>query len=238
MSIPSSSAKQSQICVTDSGKPAPLRQSANLIDLDDKSSVRVSILEAFDPLLIASESGSNRTLSPDCSGNRIAQYIDLHSIFLHLYFSLLQHSFKYCINFLVEDATSVCGSVYDEYDPYDFIYSGSGSNSLSDSMYTAVIKTESAPQSPPPLPPRAKFATIERRKQSRETLVIFFYKLHVAKHSILILFIYIYMVCFVHFQSTEKLKLYENVVKVDRKRTPHDADLKSFFRMVQNLRSK
>lgn len=67
---------------------------------------------------------------------------------------------------------SVCDSVYDEYDPYDFIYSGSGSNSLSDSMYTAVIRTEHAPQSPPPLPPRVRFSTIERRKQSSEALLV------------------------------------------------------------------
>lgn len=45
----------------------------NLIDLadsvDDKNSVRVSILEAFDPLLNDSHYNS-RTLSPECPGNK------------------------------------------------------------------------------------------------------------------------------------------------------------------------
>lgn len=51
------------------------RNSNNLIDLaqvDDKNSVRVSILQEFDPILSDSQSyyGSyyGRTMSPDCSG--------------------------------------------------------------------------------------------------------------------------------------------------------------------------
>lgn len=71
-----------------------------------------------------------------------------------------------------DDAASVCGSVYDEYDPYDFIYSGSGNNSLSDPMYAAVIKQENAPMSPPStLPRRVQQSTMERRKNSRDAWV-------------------------------------------------------------------
>lgn len=58
----------------------------------------------------------------------------------------------------------MCDSVYDEYDPYDFIYSGSGNNSTSDSIYAAVVKSEKVPLSPPPLPP--KLSTMERLRIS------------------------------------------------------------------------
>ncbi|KAK9879212.1 hypothetical protein WA026_004058 [Henosepilachna vigintioctopunctata] len=47
-----------------------------------------------------------------------------------------------------DDAASICGSVYEEYDPYDFIYTGSGNNSLSDPMYAAVNKAENLYSSP------------------------------------------------------------------------------------------
>lgn len=67
---------------------------------------------------------------------------------------------------MIDDSGSVCGSVYDEYDPYDFIYSGSGSNSNSDPIYAAVVKSENAPLSPPPLPPR--LSTMEKRKSKKE----------------------------------------------------------------------
>lgn len=74
-----------------------------------------------------------------------------------------------------DDSVSVCdSSVYDEYDPYDFIYVGSGSNSLSDPMYAAVAKSEINCQSPPPLPPRTKSVASERRKLSRDGLVSLF----------------------------------------------------------------
>jgi phosphatidylinositol-4-phosphate 3-kinase len=96
----------------------------DLIDLahvDDSSSVRVSILQEFDPILSSGEySAALRTVSPECP---------------------------------IDDCASVCGSVYDDYDPYD-IYTGSGANSMSDPLYAAVVKSEAMPQSPPPLPPR------------------------------------------------------------------------------------
>lgn len=68
---------------------------------------------------------------------------------------------------ILDDAASVCGSVYDEYDPYDYIFSGSGSNSTSDPVYAAVIKskTENASMSPPPTLTRK---TTERRKSVKE----------------------------------------------------------------------
>ncbi|KAL3279432.1 hypothetical protein HHI36_016943 [Cryptolaemus montrouzieri] len=47
-----------------------------------------------------------------------------------------------------DELASVCDSVYDEYDPYDFIYTGSGNNSLSDPMYAVVNKTEGLYSSP------------------------------------------------------------------------------------------
>lgn len=168
--MPSSSCKYST--------PTPISKSAsnpetNLIDLDDKSSVRVSILEAFDPLLTPSDYGSARTLSPECPG---------------------------------DDASSVCDSVYEEYDPYDFIYSNSGNNSLSDPMYAAVIKSE--PQSPPPLPPRVKYSTVGKSKSKKEA------------------------------EPTERVKLFDSITKINRKKTPYDADLKSFYKMVQGLRNR
>lgn len=61
--------------------------------------------------------------------------------------------------FIVDDSASVCDSVYNDFDPYDFIYSGSGSNSTSDPLYASVI---SAPTSPPPVPPAR---TLERREK-------------------------------------------------------------------------
>lgn len=72
---------------------------------------------------------------------------------------------------ILDDSGSICGSVYDEYDPYDFIYTGSGNNSLADPIYAAVVKSENAPISPPPpLPPRAH-PTLERRKTNVDNLV-------------------------------------------------------------------
>lgn len=95
----------------------PLPPPPNLIDLDTNS-VRVSILQEFDPILSSGDSSAPlRTVSPECP----------------------------------DDSASVCGSIYDDYDPYD-IYTGSGNNSMSDPLYAAVVK--SAPQSPPPVPPR------------------------------------------------------------------------------------
>lgn len=76
---------------------------------------------------------------------------------------------------LGDDTLSVCGSVYDEYYDYDFIYSGSGNNSISgntgvsEPIYASLnaslskLIAESSPHSPsPPIPPRARMSTIDR----------------------------------------------------------------------------
>ncbi|XP_064214165.1 phosphatidylinositol 4-phosphate 3-kinase C2 domain-containing subunit alpha isoform X1 [Tribolium castaneum] len=99
--------------------PPPPRRSHDLIDLghEDTNSVRVSILQEFDPILSSGDFPVSRTVSPD----------------------------------FADDGASVCGSVYDDYDPYD-IYTGSGNNSMSDPLYAAPAK------SPPPLPPREYLA--------------------------------------------------------------------------------
>ncbi|XP_028129846.1 phosphatidylinositol 4-phosphate 3-kinase C2 domain-containing subunit alpha isoform X1 [Diabrotica virgifera virgifera] len=106
--------------------------SPNLIDFaqsDDKDSVRVSILQEFDPLSESFYSAvSARAISPDYSGS-------------------------------VDDTMSICNSVYEEYDPYDFIYSGSGNNSISDPIYATVNKPDNTPMSPG----ISRMSTIDRR---------------------------------------------------------------------------
>lgn len=149
MTLPSSISRRASSVSTGSN---------NLIDLapnnEDRSSVRVSILEEFDPILSSSDS-SLRTISPDCAGN------------------LPPMNEMYVVkNPVLDDSWSVCGSVYDEYDPYDFLYTGSGNNSLSDPIYAAVVKSENAPMSPPPpLPPRIHNSTLERKKSNLNALV-------------------------------------------------------------------
>lgn len=54
---------------------------------------------------------------------------------------------------------SICNSVYEEYDPYDFIYTGSGNNSLSDPIYATVNKPDNTPMSPG----LSRMSTIDRR---------------------------------------------------------------------------
>ncbi|CAG9823212.1 unnamed protein product [Phaedon cochleariae] len=104
--------------------------SPNLIDFaqaDIRDSVRVSILQEFDPLCESFYgTASSRAISPDCS---------------------------------VDDAMSVCNSVYEEYDPYDFIYSGSGNNSISDPIYATINKPDNTPLSPG----APRMSTIDRR---------------------------------------------------------------------------
>uniref|UniRef100_A0A1Y1L4Z2 Uncharacterized protein n=1 Tax=Photinus pyralis TaxID=7054 RepID=A0A1Y1L4Z2_PHOPY len=170
--VPSSSSKQKLQNITTKN----MKLSYNLIDLtpsnlDDKNSVRVSILEAFDPLLTSSESGS---LSPECP----------------------------------DDAVSVCDSVYDEYDPYDFIYSGSGSNSTSDPMYAAVIKSKTETgvlSSTSTLSRRAQLSTMERQK-SKDLLV------------------------------KKKSFLYDNIILLEQ--NSNDSDLEAFYKTVLNLRCR
>lgn len=67
ISVPSSSIKSSK---KESMKPSQSNNN-NLIDLDDQNSVRVSILETFDPLLSISENESIRTCSPEYLGKNI-----------------------------------------------------------------------------------------------------------------------------------------------------------------------
>lgn len=115
----------------------------------------------------------------------------------------------YANSMVLDDEGSVCGSVYDEYDPYDFIYSGSGNNSLSDPMYAAVVKSENAPLSPPPpLPPRAQQSTMERRQNSGGTA------------------------------GTSKTPLYDSITPISRSEAYNNSDLLAFHKMVQSLRSK
>lgn len=72
------------------------------------------------------------------------------------------------------------GSVYDPFDPFDYMYSTSETVN-SDPVYAAVDKSTKSPSAsqtaPPPLPPRNSSAwnTIERRKTSLDRRVI---KLH------------------------------------------------------------
>ncbi|KAK4883151.1 hypothetical protein RN001_006470 [Aquatica leii] len=139
---------------------------------EDKNSVRVSILEAFDPLLISSCSGK---LSPECPG---------------------------------DDTSSICDSVYDEYDPYDFIHSGSGANSTSDPMYAAVIKSkpENASMSPSCTLSRRAQCTMERQK-SKDLLI------------------------------QKKSFLYDNISLVEQVNGTNDSDLEAFYKMVLNVRN-
>ncbi|KAL1487744.1 hypothetical protein ABEB36_015580 [Hypothenemus hampei] len=163
--------------------------SSNLIDLaqiDDKNSVRVSILQEFDPILSDSQSyyGSyyGRTTSPE-------QYGD--------------------------DSYSVCGSVYDEHYDYDFIYSGSGNNSISgntgtsEPIYASLnaslskLIAESSSHSPsPPIPPRMRMTTIDRNLSKK------------IKHNLL-----------------------NDVIQNDEKALSRDPDLKAFYNMVYKVRN-
>ncbi|XP_063237766.1 phosphatidylinositol 4-phosphate 3-kinase C2 domain-containing subunit beta [Bacillus rossius redtenbacheri] len=168
------------------------RDDNNLIDLTpfdqpslgDASSSRVSVLEAFDPLLNADQPA-----------------LDAASV-------------------ITKDADEVdsqwSGSVYDPYDPFDYMYAQSGEGSQCDPVYAAVVKERSAPLSPctpPPLPPRnsAAWSTIERRRSSLD-----------RKHKV-------------------KSRLYENVKLVKQKGETgalHDPDLQAFYKMVRSVRAE
>lgn len=73
---------------------------------------------------------------------------------------------------------SVCGSVYDEYYDYDFIYSGSGNNSISGntvvsepiyaSLNANLGKLIAESTSSPPIPPRMRVSTIDRNLSKKE----------------------------------------------------------------------
>ncbi|XP_066255577.1 phosphatidylinositol 4-phosphate 3-kinase C2 domain-containing subunit alpha isoform X2 [Euwallacea similis] len=193
---PKSSTTFSKLSTVSSSKRTDIRtktkindgSASNLIDLapvDDRNSVRVSILQEFDPILSDSQSyyGSyyGRTMSPE------------------------QHG---------DDALSVSGSVYDEYYDYDFIYSGSGNNSISgnttisEPLYASLnvslskLIAENAHSPSPPLPNRMRVSTIDRNLSKK------------VKHNLL-----------------------NDVVQNDEKALARDPDLKSFYNMVYRVRN-
>ncbi|XP_072757955.1 phosphatidylinositol 4-phosphate 3-kinase C2 domain-containing subunit beta isoform X8 [Anoplolepis gracilipes] len=162
------------------------KPNSNLIDLnsfgddktEDKTNVRVSVLEAFDPLLIKTDSGNDSV--QECRD-------DLQS--------------------------QVSGSVYDPFDPFDYMYSTNESVN-SDPVYAAVEKSAKSPAmspaAPPPLPPRNSSAwnTIERRKTSLDR------------------------------RQKRQTRLYENVTVIKTRSSLHDCDLKAFHKMIKSIRSE
>ncbi|XP_048517557.1 phosphatidylinositol 4-phosphate 3-kinase C2 domain-containing subunit alpha isoform X3 [Dendroctonus ponderosae] len=114
-----------------------------------------------------------------------------------------------------DDTLSVCDSVYDEYYDYDFIYSGSGNNSVSghttvsEPLYASLnvslskLIAESSPHSPsPPIPPRMRISTIDRNLSKKM-----------------------------------KPNLLNDVVENDEKALARDPDLKAFYGMVYRVRN-
>ncbi|RZF38830.1 hypothetical protein LSTR_LSTR000533 [Laodelphax striatellus] len=116
------------------------RDNSNLIDLTlfdngdptpprgGERGVRVSLLEAFDPLLISAAAGGS------CS--KVARSEE---------------------DAIAEAPCKDEDSIYDPYDPFEYMYSppsiaGSQAGSASDPIYAAVVKA--TPTTPPPLPPR------------------------------------------------------------------------------------
>ncbi|XP_076289347.1 phosphatidylinositol-4-phosphate 3-kinase catalytic subunit Pi3K68D isoform X2 [Lasioglossum baleicum] len=153
----------------------------NLIDLssfdyiEDKTNVRVSVLEAFDPLLVKTENHGD-----------IAQ------------------------GHKDEAQSQVAGSVYDPFDPFDYMYNTNESVN-SDPVYVAVEKSAKSPAlspaAPPPLPPRNSSAwnTIERRRTSLD-------------------------------RRKRQVRLYENVTVRKTRSSLHDCDLKAFHEMMKSVR--
>ncbi|XP_043472101.1 phosphatidylinositol 4-phosphate 3-kinase C2 domain-containing subunit beta [Leptopilina heterotoma] len=160
------------------------KPNSNLIDLsayeslEDKSNVRVSVLEAFDPLLVKTE--EIRDISRGSKDEVESQY---------------------------------SGSVYDPFDPFDYMYSTSETVN-SDPVYAAVEKSAKSPAvspaAPPPLPPRNSSAwnTIERRKTSLDR------------------------------RQKRQTRLYENVTVVKTRVSLHDCDLQAFHKMVKSVRGE
>ncbi|XP_076252250.1 phosphatidylinositol-4-phosphate 3-kinase catalytic subunit Pi3K68D isoform X2 [Rhynchophorus ferrugineus] len=107
-----------------------------------------------------------------------------------------------------DDTYSVCGSLYNEYNDYDFIYTGSGNNSIcgntsySEPIYATINKQmgDGSPHSP--VPPRGHMSTIDRK---------------VSKHL--------------------KKNLLDEIVQNDNKSLTTDPDLKSFYSMVYKVRN-
>ncbi|CAB0033361.1 unnamed protein product [Trichogramma brassicae] len=159
------------------------KANSNLIDLtafehlEDRTNVRVSVLEAFDPLLERSEESDYACL-------------------------------KGC-----NDDSRMEGSVYDPFDPFDYMYSTSETVN-SDPVYAAVDKSAkspaASPAAPPPLPPRNSSAwnTIERRKTSLDR------------------------------RQKRQTRLYENVQVTKTRASLHDPDLLAFHKMVKSVRGE
>ncbi|XP_012279784.1 phosphatidylinositol 4-phosphate 3-kinase C2 domain-containing subunit beta isoform X2 [Orussus abietinus] len=160
------------------------KPNSNLIDLsafeqtEDKTNVRVSVLEAFDPLLVKTEENSSNP----------KEWKD-------------------------DTESHVSGSVYDPFDPFDYMYSTNESVN-SDPVYVAVEKSAKSPAvspaAPPPLPPRNSSAwnTIERRKTSLDR------------------------------RQKRQTRLYENVTVVKTRASLHDCDLKAFHKMIKSVRGE
>ncbi|XP_044594663.1 phosphatidylinositol 4-phosphate 3-kinase C2 domain-containing subunit beta isoform X2 [Cotesia glomerata] len=154
----------------------------NLIDLsafenpEDKTNVRVSVLEAFDPLLIKTEAIKKESTPKN------------------------------------NEPSQTDGSVYDPFDPFDYMYSTNESIS-SDPVYAAVEKTPTSPAvSPaaPPLPPRNSSAwnTIEKRRTSLDR------------------------------RRKRQTRLYENITVVKARASLQDCDLKAFHLMIKAVRGE
>ncbi|XP_033209286.1 phosphatidylinositol 4-phosphate 3-kinase C2 domain-containing subunit beta isoform X2 [Belonocnema kinseyi] len=159
---------------------------SNLIDLsacetiEDKSNVRVSVLEAFDPLLIV-KTEEIRDYPKETKDEVESPY---------------------------------SGSVYDPFDPFDYMYSTSETVN-SDPVYAAVEKSTkspaASPAAPPPLPPRNSSAwnTIERRRRTS-----------------------------LDRRQKRQTRLYENVTVVKTRVSLHDCDLRAFHKMVKSVREE
>ncbi|XP_030748867.1 phosphatidylinositol 4-phosphate 3-kinase C2 domain-containing subunit alpha isoform X3 [Sitophilus oryzae] len=108
-----------------------------------------------------------------------------------------------------DDAYSVCGSVYNEYyNDYDYIYTGSGNNSIcgtsiSDHIYATINRPviETSPHSPSPaIPPRALMSIDKVSKDTKKNLL-------------------------------------DEIVQNDSKSLTTDPDLKAFYNMVYRVRN-
>lgn len=55
--------------------------------------------------------------------------------------------------------------MYEEYDPFDYLYSGSQAGSVAEPVYATITRSDKTPVSPPPLPPRQSQFTLERQKR-------------------------------------------------------------------------
>nr|XP_050846088.1 phosphatidylinositol 4-phosphate 3-kinase C2 domain-containing subunit beta isoform X2 [Vespula vulgaris] len=159
------------------------KPNSNLIDLstceeiEDKTNVRVSVLEAFDPLLVKTDDNS-----------------------------------EYMKDIKDDIQSQISGSVYDPFDPFDYMYSTNESVN-SDPVYVAVEKSGKSPAispaAPPPLPPRNSSAwnTIERRRTSLD-------------------------------RRKKQSRLYENVTVIKTRPSSNDGDLSAFHQMVKSVRGE